>query len=641
MKLLGYQSKKIIFEEFYNFFTRFKPEYVLVMNHLDELIWMKNDEVGKQFEFFTLDSSLENSLRSKFFMKNYPSIQSGEDEFLKLRLAVRNYLGRKFGVPEVVNPDIPSDESLESKLETMHFYYTEPALANSIEMVYKKWLMVGVAVIVLLAIIFSILRFSQTPSAKLIVNTNGVDADVYMDTTLIGRSNQVIDLFRSGAVKIFVKRNNFLFQPSSRNVTLKKDSTIIVDFKAIPLGKEKIGFVKISANVDEADIYIDEEYYGNYKDFPFVRLIEGEHRIELRKQFYEISPSVQIVQVAEADTQTISFDFHLPDNRRLNKTEENLLSGYLEVSSNIPGALILLNQERTSFTTDHIFTNLDFGQYTVSLEKEGYQFDPKYQHITLNKNNPSEAIRFVGNKVVNMARITVNPSEAKILIDREYVGTGTFAGELRIGEHELAIEAPDGFAPFSPRKFRIKPGVPFEQTINLIPYFNYTLSIDERGNVKFSGLSFRTGYMDEIKGFKYSESVGPEVIFDDKLGTYAWKFGFAFPFRTPPGNDAVQISFNMKYDLRQLDKVKLYIKAASTGEAYPMAIKPVAIWKVLFNNFKLHEIQQINNSKQNEWQQYIWDITNLLKYGKNMIEISLLEDNNTFIFVKEITISNQ
>jgi hypothetical protein len=623
--------KAVIFSEFFHYFHQ-RSDYVLCLNHLDELKWLPVNKVAEQFEFFPLEKKQYESLAKKILTAK---IRYSSDREEKIRRTVRQYLKWKY---ENADPDSNEeiDRDLFERIEKIHFYLHEKFIRKS--KFDKKWIFLVLGIFIVFLIFFAYIE-SNKP-ASLLVLTGSVSADVYLDSMYVGKSNQILNLHSTGLRKITVHKSGYISSPAFRKMVLKRDSLIKVNFKLIPKGKEKYGYLKLLTNVNEANVFIDDKYYGNLMDFEYIRLLEGEHKVEVRKSYYVIDPPFRFVHVKANDTTAIHFDLSLPaDNFVPAASSERFYS--LEIQSNIPGARIYINGKETEYTTDHIFTDIKPGSYVVKLKKEGYKFTPASRQISISRKQPIASLMFSGERVVNNVILRVHPEQAVIIIDRKIKAKGVFKGQLLIGEHEIAFEIPPGYAEMAPQKIVVISGTPLEKDFYLVPLFNYFIKVQENGNIESEKFRLKTGFVEEVRGFKYSSNVGPDVVFEKTLNTYVWKFGFAFPYRNPQGSDAIQITFTNKFDLKHLHHIKLIIVAGITGEKYPMRLVQKTAWKVIFNNFKLHDLQQINGSKPGELIKYTWDVTKLVRLGPNMLEISTAPDNNTFIFIKEIRITNQ
>lgn len=625
--------KKIIFQEFYNFFAS-KNEYVLCINHLDELRWLKREELAGQYEFFVLENPFLSRIHKKFAVERYP-FDSVDPEEQLIRDAARNYLNKKYEANLPVRSAIPPE--MENMVGKIQFFMDESFLSD------HSWKKKGILSLSLILILLSgmLLFLLKGNPGGLIVESNVSGAEVYLDSVQVGKTNQFVQVYLPGIHKVYVRKEGFTMTAPPPEIELSSRHTVRVKVPLQPLQEKKIGYVRILCNLDEAQIFLNNTYYGNLIDGKLLTLPAGEYKIELKKMYYTTTPSSRIVYIQGGDTVEAGFMLVVPEKSNDYSISRNDLMTTLEVSSNVSAAKIFLNDQLTGYVTDHIFAGLAPGTYQIRLEKAGYKFDPPTRSVILSPDHPVISVHFTGKKMTNLVRLKAFPETVRIYVDGELVGKGNFEGELTIGDHIVTLENLPGYTPFLPEKITVSESTILEKELHLIPEFEYLVRIDQNGNIQTKNMSVKTGYVDEVKGVKYSGDVGPDVVYQKLWNTYVWKFGFAFPYRNPKGNDAIQISFPIQFDLRKLSRVKLMITAGITDEKYPMHVSYHPEWRVLFNNFKLYEVRTGETFRENELVTFSWDISTLLKYGLNTLDIYVPEENNVFLFIKEIKVTNK
>ncbi|MCK5076581.1 MAG: PEGA domain-containing protein, partial [Calditrichia bacterium] len=466
-------------------------------------------------------------------------------------------------------------------------------------------------------------------------------ADVYLDSLYVGKSNQVIKDIPYGEHLLKIEKPGFAAHPPRQKIIITKDSAAKIDVTLVRNSEVQYGFLKIEANVNEAQLYIDEEYLGNLKDYPIINLSSGRHKVEVKKDFYKADPQFNWVNISAHDTTSLPVELKLPEQKTY-QIKAARTRTYLEVFSNVTGAIIILNDQPTTNTTDYVFTDLESKKYKVQLYKKGFEFSPEYVNLDLRKGSSSQRVRFEGELVINEANISIIPATAQIVIDGKARGQGVFSGNLSLGKHTLNIIAPEGYANYVQEEIEIVSGIPYEKEISLVPYFTYGLYIDDRGNLKHENCRSLNGYFELNRGFSYSGTLGPELVYEESLNNYIWKMGYAYPYRTPMGNDGIRMKFDFNYNLNLLSNVKLIIYAGVSEERYPKTFSSNSSWRVTLNNYKLHEIQQINDKGQpGQLVKFVWDVTNKLKYAENTVEISTTDDNEVFFFIKNIIVTNK
>ncbi len=635
-KKLSYSSiTNIKLHEFFWFYKEM-PDYYCYINHLNEITWLSESEAEKQHEYYLLDPE-EEKLIIGYIGGKPGSLDQYEGDERGVRRVLRRYLVQKHNLPLTSDLEPGNDEIItEQQVEKINIFY-QPDLYKK-KVIRKPLIVVGL-ILVLMAIMWFL--SSRKTGGQILVNTGGNIAEVYLDSLPIGHSNQILKGLPYGQHLLWVKKKGFVAKPLKQKIMITKDSVIKVDISLTKTSDVKYGYLSLKTNVREAQLYIDEEYWGNSKDYAVIKLISGKHKIALKKPFYISNPEFLWVNILPGDTIQAPIEMKLPAAKNTASFELQSQT-YVEVSSNVPGATILLNKQKTPFTTDHVFTDLKMGNYIIELQKNGYRFSPEYINVNLSKQNLSAKVRFEGEILYNQAMISVTPEDAVIVIDGKIQGKGSFQDKLRLGKHTLDIIPPEGYAPYASYEFTVTSMLPYSKDIVLLPYFTYGLYIDSHGNLKKENCSVITGYYEKNRGFLYTTSAGPELLYCEQLNDYVWKFGYAFPYKTPPGNDALQIKFTFNENLNLLSHAKLIIYAAASNEKYPKTFTEQVAWRVTINNYKLHDILQISDKPQNgELLKYEWDVTKQLKYGRNILEISTTDENNMFFFIKDIILTNQ
>jgi hypothetical protein len=180
-----------------------------------------------------------------------------------------------------------------------------------------------------------------------------------------------------------------------------------------------------------------------------------------------------------------------------------------------------------------------------------------------------------------------------------------------------------------------------ELQIEYFPQILIEAQIADDGNVRANDCDVRNGYTTGSRGFTASNEAGPDIEYIGNLKNYYWKFGFAFPFRNPKGNDAVKISFQLPQDQIYGQQFTLKVYAAASRDRYPLSLSTKVEVKITFNghilsyNYTPRFFDDVDGMEELEW-----NISRMVKPGINTLEISVTDDNNTFYLVKKISIFN-
>lgn len=108
---------------------------------------------------------------------------------------------------------------------------------------------------------------------------------------------------------------------------------------------------------------------------------------------------------------------------------QSLIGTQITVTSEPPGAVILVNGARTTNSTPHTFRGLDRGYYVFSLELEGHLAKPDSIEIVLGESNQSELAAFslepLQKLPVPQLSVSTKPLAAGIRVNGAAVGIGS------------------------------------------------------------------------------------------------------------------------------------------------------------------------------------------------------------------------
>ena len=637
-----HQLERIKAEEYARFFANF-PEYSLYMNHLGEVQWMKQDEAEKQHEFFLYSEPLLKRWNRSLGKKGLSLAKMSPIE-REFRLQIRQYLEKKClgEVSEETSHLIPlewrhkiSDEELEN---------IPISLNGDVKKDWKKILIILLGFVLISFIIyFTFTKVQEEETGKLFIDTGEVIGRVYMDKTIfLGYTNRTLVNIPIGIHRISVKKDGFISLPASQEVQVLRDSLYTLLFKMNRNQLEGWGFLQIKSDYDDSKIFIDNILHGLLKENPVIPLEAGEHAISVEKVGYLTSPAQTNVIISTGDTSMISVQqFPLVDKRvgSYGANKQNI--GSIEIFSNVNDAKIYLNGNDTGEFTDHIFTQMPLGKYIVQVKKDGYLVEPEELIFELSKNKPGKNVYFNLVKSFETIRISTKPANGAIYLNGEFKGNGKFEGTLKVGSHELSFGDVSGYKKPKKRAIQIKPGKTFLFEAIYFPEFNIYAGIDTRGSLETRDCEINSGYTFRNQSFIASDEGGPSIEFNDDFNDYAWKLGYAFPYRTPKGNDAVKCTFELPRDIDYDQEFTLKIIAASSKEKYPLSLTSKVDISVKFNNhilsYKyspkfLEDLGKLENIE--------WDITQHIRGGVNVLEIMTTDENNSYYYLKRIEIFN-
>ncbi len=630
-------------QEYERFFSQL-PDFELYMNHLGEVRWMKSGEALKQHEFFSYSYSAWERLKKHFRLSRKFSLTGMNPAERELRLHFRKYLAEKY-LPEKKSPkntEFPTESRYALNFEELE--NIPISLDFGHEEIWKKAGILGVFIFTLLIITTFILwRGSEKVNGQLLVRTSGTDGRVYLDgTNFLGYSNKVISRVPLGLHRISVTKRGYSSNPRHYEVEILSDSLAIIEFQLVPAESEFNGYVKIISKFKDTKVFLDDRYYGDLLDTNIFAMSPGVYKIGVRKDGYLSVPPEREVEVKSGDTLVYNVQqvpVHTTPGNLATTYSENI--GSLEVLSNVKGARIVLNGRNTNETTDHIFTQLPIGNYSVTVEKDGYGIEPPSRSITLSRSDPAGNARFTLVPEMEKVSIRTIPERGKIFVDEKLTATGRFEDMLPIGKHRISFGDLENYIKPKSRDIEVKAGSPVTVAVNYFPQVQISASVNSLGNMIDSNCQVLTGYTFKDRAFTASQEGGPSIEFLDKVKNYFWKLGFAFPYRNPKGNDALKIIFELPRNLDYDQKFTFRLFAASSKEKYPLSLSSNVDIEIKFNNNVLSYyytpkyIEDLADVELTEW-----DVSPYVRGGLNTLEISTTDKNNAYYYVKKIEIFN-
>ena len=210
--------------------------------------------------------------------------------------------------------------------------------------------------------------------------------------------------------------------------------TTSVDKKAEPTAKQsqktvvpkehtkvKMGFLILESNPSGAEVFItqngEKRYEGNT---PFQKKVPyGNYSYRIKKQHYHDEKGVVV----------------LDSIRVIKKVELRPTFGSLKVTTNPSGAKVTLESDGRSFTSPCEIENIPSGEHYVSIVSPRYSSLRKKVLIQDGKTTPLNTTLDA-----RFAQVTINTlPNAKIVINGEQRGVGSFVGELDEGTYDVEV----------------------------------------------------------------------------------------------------------------------------------------------------------------------------------------------------------
>ncbi len=644
-------------QEFYQFFRRFRGKYTPHVNHLGEVAWLTTEEALNQHEYFDYEPTTKQKLKYKFAESPKISLHHLSEQEKEYRLQIRAYLEKKYlgEIQPETRKYLPQSFTYpltERDIEDIHISLdTYESLFQ-----WNKKVMLPLILVVCLAIfgVAHAINKANSYDGSIVIESNLRGAAVYLNGEKRGYADfqKKISNLPPGEYQVELRKIGYASQPVKVKVSDNKaPAKVYIPLK--PLGVKNQGFVSLKAPYPDAKIFVDDEFVGILEDQRMIPLEKGDHNISIEKTGYVTSPKSRWVHIEYGDTVDIEFEllpkYTTSGNLTGVSSSKNSHStlpapigqGMLTVTANTVGAKIYLNGEDTGKESDHVFTGLPFGEYRIRLEKEGYRCVPEEKLVVVSYNSPSVDAQFELVKEYEKVEINVQPQDGEIYINGKLVGKGTFQGELKVGEYELSFGKLPGYNTPKTRTFRVTPNIPVILSTTYFPQIQAIVEVSDDGNMQIKGCDVVAGYTYDDRGFIPNKEVGPEIVYLEKANNYYWKFGFAYPHRTPRGNDALKVTMYLPKDYQPGSRFTLNIYGAISEERYPLSIsKKSEVFIKLNGNvlsyyYKPKAIEDVGDVEKTSW-----DVGEYLRPGANVIEISVSDKNNLYYYLKKIELDN-
>jgi serine/threonine protein kinase len=254
---------------------------------------------------------------------------------------------------------------------------------------------------------------------------------------------------------ITVKKEGY--QSVSQNVTVEAGGRPSLDFdlktQATQATVERFGQLEVSANVQGAKILIDGQTQpGWLTPYTFASLPARSHTVTVMSDGYRTaSKTVTIVadqiHYSKFDLDPLERQADHRGKTTVGKSNPNDTGG-LVVTSDPPGARIVINGSDTGFLTPHTFTAKPVGSYVVALLKNPFEVTSRSFTVEAGKSvtanlSLSLPVRQFTLKVLEVSEGNPegDPVIAEVFIDGNSYGPSPVSDNLPAGTHHYKVVA--------------------------------------------------------------------------------------------------------------------------------------------------------------------------------------------------------
>ncbi len=655
------------------------PEFIRCENHLGEVRWFTLFELENEYEFYPVEESALKKFFSRFKPSKAPKVinrEQAKETEERFREEVSLDIERRLQEFNRQREEVEHNQhkELESKIyqeELDRFYRSQPGYKK-----YKnhlgevRWMTqeefeaqdefleevlsprqkaVRIALLALpLLLVGGLLWFlylsqlaEEIPKGHIIVDVNKEQGHLYLDQNLVvGFEPNKLYPIEAGRHVITVISPEYRTIPTADTVDIEEGDTVRISFQLVPRQLDETGLVLIGTNTDNANIFVDGEFYGDLKTHGRLNLTPGPHTVIVRKEGHVSEPPQHTVNIVKGDTTRLFFKLkQAKATRRLSGFNPLTDVGFIEVKTNVKGARIILDGQPTNFKSDYVLQRIPYGKHIIQVEKDGYKAYPEERVVHLDKSNKKVQADFTLTALFRVISLRTVPVDGMIYLDGKQVAKGRFKGSLPLGKHTVD---------FSEVPFYKKP---HKQTIDVrtdgpgefvFRYSNlFSVYFTPKGVQPSSDFGHVvSGYVLEESGFQASNQTGPDVTGNATIGEEIWNLGLAFGYRNPPGSDALLFIFSIPENVDLSESIWLKIWAYNTKDYYPLVVKGESAYRIQVNNYKFrNEVRpkyELDQIAPDHYEQF--DISNVLQHGRNVILIATTEDATAHLALWKVAI---
>jgi hypothetical protein len=470
------------------------------------------------------------------------------------------------------------------------------------------------------------------------VESNELRGQLYIDNKLkLGLSLDKPLRLSQGTYRVSYRKAGYESSPAFHTAQINQSDTAKIYFTLTAIKSEDISVIHINSAYPDAKVFVENNFYGMAKDNSKIILKPGKYRIALKKEYFTTVPPFFDLALSKGDSINLSFNFTDRGSSRSRKNEDD--HGLIEVSSNLPGTQIYIDGNYSGFNTDHIFNKMPFGNHVLSLRKEGYLVEPKDKSLRLSNLNPHQNVHFTLKKASIDVKLSTTPVKGKIYLNDKEIGNGQWQGGLAPGKYNLRFGSVDSYNSPKPTTIEIDERKNTKFTFKYTPNFSLTFSPLGLFPKTASG-SIQIGYVDEDQVFHSDPSNGPEIIISEEIGEKIWILAYAFAYRNPPENDAIVFTFDIPSSMDLSQNLWLKMWGYRTEDNYPMEFNSISEIRISINNRMIqkdytprYSLEEASESKFERFR-----INNLVRFGKNRLEISTGPVNTIYFALWKISI---
>jgi len=654
------------------------PEMIHCENHLGETKWLTPHELNGEYEYYPVQESRFSKIRNRFLKPEKIKIPESEEwsqYLMDLRLSIEEDVKKR--ITFYIEKQTESRKQLQTEIEAEiyeeemdkfykskkgykkyknhlgeyrwmtkeeadnqdEFFEEEPSLTQT-------WIVRFTIVAAILVAIFSFWQITtssqdEDQKAILIVELNEDRGSLYIDQNLaLGfKANEPYPI-TLGPHEISIIRSGYVSIPKVQQVLAQAEDTVRIAFDFHKQETSDMGFVRINSGGIDGGILINDDFYGNVSSQNLIAIKPGSHSIRLEKAGYTSNPFAQDIDLNVGDT--INLRFELRAKRKTSSASATSGSsnfGLIEIRSNVKNADIFINGEKSEYRTDYVLQKIPYGQYVISIKKDGYKVYPEEQVAKINNDQSRAIVDFTLSSTTRQVILKTEPVAGEIFINGKSVGKGTFKGSLPLGQHNLSF----GQIPYYNK--------PEDQIIEITQDGSnqYNFDYSTNFNIQFSTLGISptnlsgkitTGHIFKNPILIPDPENGPERKSLNSIDSEVWYLGYTFQYRNPPGSDAIEFEFVIPDNIDLSQPIILKIWGYRSDSNYPLVVRGNAYYQIMINNntFRGQVLPKYGEKEisENNYDEYV--INEFLRSGFNKILLSTVVSTSAEFVLWKIAI---
>ncbi|MCX6641461.1 MAG: PEGA domain-containing protein [bacterium] len=391
---------------------------------------------------------------------------------------------------------------------------------------------------------------------------------------------------------------------------------------ALYVTNDRTGSLLVTADQPNAMVMINGAVTTTPAGTLMKKLRLDTYTVSVSLEGFQPQPAEQIIKIEAGKTALLSFALtpYQPDSAFVEKTFPK---------PSIIKKEIIPPKEQPDYHTDVLKTEKRVAPDAKPLQPN-IVITPKQEPV---KETP---------QATGTLTIITQPVKGSITVDDQFQGIGEVTmSNAEFGEAVIKFGEVQGYKTPPPQKVWLSSAKPTLSVEGIyLPLIFITAYLDQNGRSITQKCDVRLGYAFSAAEFQQDNVAGPAVKFLDEVKTFAWEIGYAFSNRNPPGQDVVEVVFELPENFDSNKPLELRLYGFASDRKYPFAMSGKVGIDVLVND---KSIQNGFNPKTklsvNAGSGFDnFAVSGFLTVGRNVIRIQSSPASRCFYYLTKIVI---